>query len=427
MGVCFLSLCLLLYINGGNVGLGGPTRSQSPASEGAHLNKLAVTVLFLFLLLSVFLFYSGVVWVTGWSWYWPVSALKFLAQILEECWRTLVLLLIGGLFAYGFGLREGARDRRDVFADCPCCGRPLVIVARSFPEEETSRLTLWRRKHWEDGTFLKWKPGMKLPRPDGDRVDPLECDHAAGQRAYAKGDYAAALEEWKLLAEHGDAFAQSRVGYMYYQGRGVRQDFTEALHWFRKAAEQGRFREQGRLGFMYYQGHGALQDYTEAIRWFRSAADQGDTFAQFMLGTMYQLGRGVSKDNAEALHWYLKAAEQGDEEAQHLLGVLYCDAEGGSPDFAEAVRWYRAAAEHGHAEAQFDLGAMFFTGQGVERDYVEAYKWFSIAIANPNNGDPREYEEECAAKRELAAKRMTSQQIAQAEELARNWEPRPQS
>ena len=43
----------------------------------------------------------------------------------------------------------------------------------------------------------------------------------AGFGAYERGDYAAALSEFRLLAEQGDAPAQSALGSMYHFGRGV--------------------------------------------------------------------------------------------------------------------------------------------------------------------------------------------------------------
>lgn len=60
-----------------------------------------------------------------------------------------------------------------------------------------------------------------------------------GQSAYQKGDYVTALEEWKPLAEQGDAAAQFYLGVMYYYGRGVPQNYNEAVKWYTKAAEQG--------------------------------------------------------------------------------------------------------------------------------------------------------------------------------------------
>lgn len=57
-------------------------------------------------------------------------------------------------------------------------------------------------------------------------------DFDAGLRAYTSGDYATALQEWRPLAEQGNASAQIVLGFMYDQGRGVAQDYVEAVRGF---------------------------------------------------------------------------------------------------------------------------------------------------------------------------------------------------
>ena len=60
-----------------------------------------------------------------------------------------------------------------------------------------------------------------------------------GVTAYLHGDYAAALRLFQSLAEHGDASAQSNLGVMYEQGRGVAQNYRETSgHW--RPAPPGR-------------------------------------------------------------------------------------------------------------------------------------------------------------------------------------------
>ena len=60
-----------------------------------------------------------------------------------------------------------------------------------------------------------------------------------GLTSYQRGDYATALQEWRPLAEQGDALAQQYLGNMYATGRGVPENDAEAMKWWRKAAEQG--------------------------------------------------------------------------------------------------------------------------------------------------------------------------------------------
>jgi len=116
------------------------------------------------------------------------------------------------------------------------------------------------------------------------------CERAnldSAKAAYEAGDYETAIELLIPLARAGDAQAQSNLGFMYQEGKGIPQDYAEALKWFRKAAVQGNALGQSNLGLMYAEGKGIPQDYAEALKWFRKAAVQGDAQAQFNLGLMY--------------------------------------------------------------------------------------------------------------------------------------------
>ncbi len=82
-------------------------------------------------------------------------------------------------------------------------------------------------------------------------------------------------------------------------------------------------------------------------------------------------------------------------------------------DYAAALRFSRLAAEQGVARAQFNLGNMFSKGLGVPQDFVHAHMWFDLA-AEQDFDDARE-------NREIVAKHMTPDQIAEAQRLAREW------
>ena len=49
-------------------------------------------------------------------------------------------------------------------------------------------------------------------------------------------------------------------------------DAAEAVKWFRKAAEQGNASAQSNLGVMYAEGRGVPQDDAEAVKWYRRGA-----------------------------------------------------------------------------------------------------------------------------------------------------------
>ena len=65
----------------------------------------------------------------------------------------------------------------------------------------------------------------------------VSADPKKGVIAYISGDYAAALKEFRPLAEQGHAMAQTGLGVMYDHGKGVTQDYKMAVKWYRLAAE----------------------------------------------------------------------------------------------------------------------------------------------------------------------------------------------
>lgn len=195
----------------------------------------------------------------------------------------------------------------------------------------------------------------------------------------------------------------------------IRGDPYRAVAACRLLADQGDVRGQHMLGLAYEGGVGGPQDFVEAAKWFRKAADQGDASSQCRLGFMYREGQGVPKDFAEALKWYRKAADQGDDWAQANLGSMYAAGEGVPKDYATALEWFRKAADQGNYWGQRILGLGYLNGVGVPQDYVLAHMWFTLAVASGS--------EEAKKQRDQAAKKMTREQIAEAQRLAQEWEP----
>jgi TPR repeat protein len=100
-------------------------------------------------------------------------------------------------------------------------------------------------------------------------------DFKTGLAAYDRGDFAAALKEWRPLAERGDARAQYNLGVVLFNGQGVAHDPVKAVEWYRAAADQGYGPAQANLSFMYEPGQGLLQNYLEAYTWSTLAARHG--------------------------------------------------------------------------------------------------------------------------------------------------------
>jgi len=167
-----------------------------------------------------------------------------------------------------------------------------------------------------------------------------------------------------------------------------------------------------KAGEKAYQGG----DYATALREWQPLAKQGQSVAQYHLGLLYANGQGVPKDDAQARQWYEKAAAQGHANAQVNLGSLYDYGRGGPQDFRMAVRWYLRSANQGNDLAQRKLGLLYERGDGVPKDYVQAYMWYKLGAANGGTIG--------AMQRDELAVRMTSDQLAEAKKLAREWKPK---
>ena len=237
-----------------------------------------------------------------------------------------------------------------------------------------------------------------------------------GVAAYKRGDYTTAYATFFVLATIGDPGAQFGLGTMYRDGQGPAKtkDYAEAIKWLRLAAAQDYALAQHSLGVAYAQGQGVPQDDAEASKWFRLAAEQGLAMAQHTLGARYQSGLGVAQSSSDSLKWYRMAADQGDAEAQIHVGSIFDEGKAVPQNYAEAVTWYRLAAAQGNASAQTTLGWRYSEGQGVPQDYVRAHMWFNLAAVSSKSTS-------AAETRDLLVqvKRMTPQQIAQAQEMAR--------
>ena len=122
------------------------------------------------------------------------------------------------------------------------------------------------------------------------------------------------------------------------------------------------------------------QDYVSAVRIYRPLAERGHLAAQSNLGLMYRLGMGVPQD------------------------------------YSEAIKWLRLASVGRQSAAQYYLGAMYAQGEGVAQDYVKAHMWLNTSAARGLQAAGKE--------RDIVASKMTRQQIAEAQKLARECQAR---
>ena len=71
------------------------------------------------------------------------------------------------------------------------------------------------------------------------------------------------------------------------------------------------------------------------------------------------------------------------------------------------------ASQTGMPDALFELGMLYATGRDVAADLVAAHKWFNLAVVRGNRS--------ALSYRVELAREMSSEQIAEAQKLAREW------
>lgn len=147
---------------------------------------------------------------------------------------------------------------------------------------------------------------------------PALADVKAGVDAWSRGDYPAAIKEWRPLAIKGDADAQFNLGTAYAMGRAVEYDLKQAEEWYRKAALQGHEGAEAAYGLAMFQNG----KRPEAIPWLEKAVSRGDRRAQYILGVALFNGDAVEKDWVRAYALVTRASASGLPNASTALAQM---------------------------------------------------------------------------------------------------------
>jgi len=89
----------------------------------------------------------------------------------------------------------------------------------------------------------------------------------------------ATIEQLRQMAANGNAAAEYALGRLYFRGdeaSGIAQDEKEAFRWFSNAANHGNLLAQSKLGLLYWSGRGVPKDLNKAYFWMVVARTRGD-------------------------------------------------------------------------------------------------------------------------------------------------------
>lgn len=178
-------------------------------------------------------------------------------------------------------------------------------------------------------------------------------------------------------ALNGDVNAKFALGYIYFNGQGIKADRIKAFNYIKEAADKGVVEAQYRLAICYYYGCGTNKNEAEAIRYAQDAANNGNDESLAFLAWCYLNGESVPQDYKKAVNLYTKAAIKGDARAQTALALMYENGIGVTKDKQKAIKYLQLASTNREAQALFEMGFKYMVGDSIYVK-IDAKKGFTM-------------------------------------------------
>lgn len=194
------------------------------------------------------------------------------------------------------------------------CGQPQSVTEPPANQSEFSLTPISQA----EGLGKPQSP-PPLPTPDPDR---LATQNSHGQGLTPKSSSPANHPSDRNVAPHVAPPGHEKSGSSLQASKPTQDPDVDA-----RLAEHGDAFAQYRLGRYYAQRDG--QQTPESVRWYKKAspglhrlAETGNGQAMYVLGVMYTYGRGVARDTEQARRWLTHAVEQRVTAAQPVLKNL---------------------------------------------------------------------------------------------------------
>ncbi len=314
-------------------------------------------------------------------------------------------LYLGAMYDLGSGVvqdlnmakhwyREAAK--RDADIECSIYG---AINDLSGEPNYKERIGFWLNKAYENECELNFHSLQKLG-------ESYFYGHGVPQ------NYSKALEFFGKVADNSNYVPlYFFFGEYYYNGlANVSKDLKKGIYGYLRAARYGYEKAETKLQEIFGEKSVFSLEGEKRIYWITKGAEL--EYAEFQ----YELGeiKRRKKEYEQALYWFFKAAGHGDSRAQYSLGEMYSEGEGTPKSYIEAFKWYKKAAEQGNSWAQNNLGVLYSNGHGTLQNYISAYAWYNLSAAQDD--------ETAINNRDSISAKMTPYQIAEAQELSREFQ-----
>jgi TPR repeat protein len=179
-----------------------------------------------------------------------------------------------------------------------------------------------------------------------------------------------------------------------------RGEFNAAIEQFRPLVLEGYAPAQYQMATIYQHGYGVAKNGMKALKLFELAAEQNYSDAQFELALIYSEGKLAPQNLKKAYQLTFKAAKKGLASAQFNLAVMFANGTGVKQNDFKASRWYQQAANQNYALAQYNLALLYSEGKGIEKSIEMSLVWNTISSWNgyPNANQSRLLDERQLSK-----------------------------
>jgi hypothetical protein len=192
-----------------------------------------------------------------------------------------------------------------------------------------------------------------------------------------------------------DPPSQTKLGMMFFNGRGAPQNIRLALNYLTLASKNGQADATYFLGSMYLKGDKVKKDIESGMKLLTKAAEGGDPRIQIRYASGLETGRdGLQVNLKEAVKWYKVAASTGNAMAQCELGIVFYRIKDTSitssiaTNDAEVMQWFQSGAERYEPRCMAVYAAYLWDGIHIAKDVSAAYAWMGLAVIAGNADAP---------------------------------------
>jgi len=179
------------------------------------------------------------------------------------------------------------------------------------------------------------------------------------------------FEFYKKSCDEGYMTFCQGLGFMYEEGKEIKQDYIKAEQLYKKSCKNGDYMGcmgLERLAKMYYN----QLDYIKSKILFHELCNNNHINSCYNLAVQYE----ESKNYLEAEKLYTKACKKNHFNACTNLGFLYYNGQGITKNYSKSFKLFNKSCDGNNIIGCYNLGLMYADAQFVKQNINKAYSLF---------------------------------------------------